>query len=158
FAALFWLATISALILLPFAEPIGEALLNPKHAAELARATELARISIGGLWVLTLYEFLLTLFRLEERARAYFTTTMLNVLATIALTVVLVVGAGEGTRGLLVGSYASGAAFVIALAVVHRRRLSLLFDRGLLRRMLRFGSPTMPAEVSLYALNFADRL
>jgi O-antigen/teichoic acid export membrane protein len=158
FAALFWLATIAALILLPFAEPIGEALLNPKHAGELARATELARISIGGLWVLTLYEFLLTLFRLEERARAYFTTTMLNVLATIALTVVLVVGANEGARGLLVGSYASGAVFVLALAVVHRRRLSLLFDRELLGRLLRFGSPTMPAEVSLYALNFADRL
>jgi O-antigen/teichoic acid export membrane protein len=28
----------------------------------------------------------------------------------------------------------------------------------LLRRLLRFGLPTMPAEVSLYALNFADRL
>ena len=33
---------------------------------------ELARISIGGLWVLTMFEFLLTLFRLEERARAFF--------------------------------------------------------------------------------------
>jgi O-antigen/teichoic acid export membrane protein len=158
FAALFWFATVASLILLPFAEPIGEALLDPKHAGELARATELARISIGGLWVLTLYEYLLTLFRLEERARAYFTTTILNVLATIGLTVILVVGAGEGARGLLIGSYASGAAFVLALALVHRRRLSLLFDRELLGRLLRFGSPTMPAEVSLYALNFADRL
>ena len=26
------------------------------------------RIAIGGLWVLTLYEYLLTLFRLDERA------------------------------------------------------------------------------------------
>src|SRR4029077_9458527 len=32
------------------------------------------------------------------------------------------------------------------------------FDRGLLRRLFRFGSPTMPAEVSLYLLNFVDRL
>ena len=37
---------------------------------------ELARISIGGLWVLTMFEFMLTLFRLEERARAFFVTTI----------------------------------------------------------------------------------
>jgi O-antigen/teichoic acid export membrane protein len=151
FAGLFWLSTIAALVALPFAEPISEALLTEP-------AADLARISIGGLWVLTMFEFLLTLFRLEERARAYFTTTILSVLATIALTVVLVVGADEGARGLLLGSYATGAVFVLGLIVLQRRRLSLLFDPALLRRLLRFGLPTMPAEVSLYALNFVDRI
>ena len=42
--------------------------------------------------------------------------------------------------------------------MLQRRRLSLLFDRELLRRLLRFGLPTMPAEVSLYLLNFVDRI
>ncbi len=158
FAGLFWFSTVGALIALPFATPIGEALLDPKTPADVELAAELARISIGGLWVLTMFEFMLTLFRLEERARAFFTTTILNVLATIGLTVVLVVGKGEGARGLLVGSYASGAAFVVGLIYVHRRRLSLLFDRDLLRRLLRFGLPTMPAELSLYLLNFVDRI
>ncbi len=151
FAALFWFATVAALIALPFAEPISEALLNRS-------APDLARISIGGLWVLTMIEYLLTLFRLEERARAFFVTTILNVVAAIGLTVILVVGADEGARGLLIGSYASGAIFVVALIFVHRRRLSLRFERPLLRRMMRFGLPTMPAELSLYGLNFVDRL
>jgi O-antigen/teichoic acid export membrane protein len=151
FAGLFWLATVGALVALPFATPISEALLNRP-------APGLARIAIGGLWVLTMFEFMLTLFRLEERARAFFVTTIVNVLVTIGLTVVLVVGAGEGARGLLVGSYASGAVFVLGLIVLQRRRLSLLFDRALLRRLLRFGLPTMPAEVSLYLLNFVDRI
>jgi O-antigen/teichoic acid export membrane protein len=154
FATLFWVSTAAALVALPFAGPISEAVLGgPGHAAP-----DLARISIGGLWVLTMFEFLLTLFRLEERARAYFVTTMLSVLAAIGLTVVLVVGKGEGARGLLLGSYASGAAFVAGLIWVHRRRLSLWFDRALLRRLLRFGLPTMPAELSLYLLNFVDRI
>jgi O-antigen/teichoic acid export membrane protein len=158
FAAVFWVSTAAALIALPFAGALAEAVLG-RHTAGLgASAAELGRITIGGLWVLTMFEYLLTIFRLEERPRAYFTTTILNVLATIGLTVVLVVGAGEGARGLLVGSYASGAVFVLALAVVHRRRLSLLFDRELLGRLLRFGSPTMPAELSLYLLNFVDRI
>jgi O-antigen/teichoic acid export membrane protein len=151
FAALFWVSTAAALIALPFAAPISEALLKES-------APDLARISIGGLWVLTLFEYLLTLFRLEERARAFFVTTILNVLATIGLTVVLVVGAEEGARGLLLGSYASGAAFVLGLIFVHRRRLSLWIDRPLLRRLMRFGLPTMPAELSLYLLNFVDRI
>ena len=123
FAALFWLSTAAALIALPFAQPIAEALLDGP-AAELSgqEAAELGRIAIGGLWVLTMMEFLLTLFRLEERARAYFVTTILNVLAAIGLTVVLVVGQGEGARGLLIGSYASGAVFVLGLAFMQRRR------------------------------------
>ncbi len=158
FAGLFWFATIGALLALPFATVIGEALLDPETAAEVGQAAELARISIGGLWVLTMFEFMLTLFRLEERARAFFVTTILNVLMTIGLTVVLVVGAGEGTRGLLIGSYASGAATVLVLVLLQWRRLSLRFDRELLRRLLRFGLPTMPAEASLYLLNFVDRL
>jgi O-antigen/teichoic acid export membrane protein len=151
FAATFWVATAAALIALPFAGQISEALLVKPHP-------DLARISIGGLWVLTMFEYLLTLFRLEERARAFFLTTIVNVLVTIGLTVVLVVGQGEGARGLLLGSYASGAAFVLGLIVVHRRRLSLWIDRELLARLMRFGLPTMPAELSLYLLNFVDRI
>jgi O-antigen/teichoic acid export membrane protein len=151
FAALFWFSTAAALVALPFAEPISEALLDEP-------AADLVRISIGGLWVLTLHEYLLTIFRLEERARAFFAVTIANVLVAIALTVALVVGAEEGARGLLLGSYASGAVFVLGLIVVHWRRLSLRVDRQLLRRMMRFGLPTMPAELSLYMLNFVDRI
>ncbi|HEY2716593.1 MAG TPA: oligosaccharide flippase family protein [Solirubrobacterales bacterium] len=151
FAGLFWLSTAAALIALPLAGPLSELLLDEP-------AAELARISIGGLWVLTMMEFLLTLFRVEERARAYFLTTLLNVLATIAVTVVLVVGAGEGARGLLLGSYGTGAVFVVGLIALQWRRLSLVPDLPLMRRLFRFGLPTMPAEVSLYALNFVDRL
>jgi O-antigen/teichoic acid export membrane protein len=151
FAGLFWLSTLGALLTLPFAGPISEALLDES-------APELVRIAIGGLWVLTMWEFMLTLFRLDERARAFFVTTILNVVAAIVLTVILVVGLDEGARGLLLGSYATGAAFVLVLIALQLRRLSLRPDPLLLRRLFRFGLPTMPAEVSLYLLNFVDRL
>ncbi|HET9197002.1 MAG TPA: oligosaccharide flippase family protein [Solirubrobacterales bacterium] len=158
FAGLFWLTTLGALVALPFAGPLSELLLDPSELPAGLSGAELVRIAIGGLWVLTMWEFMLTLFRLDERARAFFATTILNVVAAIALTVVLVVGLDEGARGLLLGSYATGAAFVLALIVLQWRRLSLWPDRALLRRLFRFGLPTMPAEVSLYALNFVDRL
>ncbi len=151
FAALFWATTAGALLALPFAGPISEALLDRPAAG-------LVRIAIGGLWVLTLLEFLLTIFRLEERARAFFATTMANVLVTIPVTVALVVGGDEGARGLLLGSYGTGALFVVGLIVLHRRRIALVWEGPLLRRLLRFGLPTMPAELSLYSLNLIDRI
>jgi O-antigen/teichoic acid export membrane protein len=149
FAAIFWASTVGALLLLPLADPIAEALKSDPG---------LVRIAIGGLWVLTLYEYLVTLFRLDERAKAYFIFSFAHVLAAIPLTLFLIAGLDEGARGLLLGSYASGVPFVIWLAAAERRRLSLVPDRELLRRMFRFGLPTMPAELSLYSLSFVDRV
>jgi O-antigen/teichoic acid export membrane protein len=151
FASLFWTTSLGVAVALPFAEPISEALLDRSDP-------ELARIAIGGLWVFTLFEYLLALFRLDERARAFFAFTVANVLVTIPVTVFLVVAEDEGARGLLLGQYATGAVFLIGLMFVHRHRLTLIPDLGLLRRMTRFGLPTMPAELSLYGLNFIDRL
>src|SRR5215203_6285668 len=62
FASLFWGATILAALALPFAAPISEALLGHEDAT-------LARLAILGLWALTMYEYALTLLRLDERDR-----------------------------------------------------------------------------------------
>lgn len=151
FAALFWVTTLVGLALLPFADAISRGLFEASEPG-------LVRIGIGGLWLLTLYEYLVTLFRLDERAKEYFLFTIANVVVAIPLTVVLVVFADEGARGILLGAYGAAVPFVLWLIVSERRRLSLLVDRGLLRRMFRFGLPTMPAELSLYSLQFIDRI
>jgi O-antigen/teichoic acid export membrane protein len=151
FASLLWTTTIGLAIAVPLAEPISRLLLDHSDAS-------LVRIAIFGLWVFTMYEFLTALFRIDERAKAYFGFTVANVLVTIPVTVWLVVGEGEGARGLLWGQYGTGAVFLAGLVIAQRHRLALLPDRALLRRMLRWGLPTMPAELSLYSLNFIDRL
>lgn len=151
FATLFWAGLISVVVLMPFAGPISELLLGEDNPT-------LARISIAGLFVLTLSEYLLTIFRLDERARAFFTVTMLSVLITIPVTVVLVVPLELGAEGLLLGSYGTGLLIVIGLIFYHRHRLALVPDRPLLGRMMNFGLPTMPAELSLYSLSFIDRI
>jgi O-antigen/teichoic acid export membrane protein len=151
FATLFWGATVAALVALPLAAPISQALLGHEDAG-------LARLAILGLWTLTLYEYALTLLRLDERARAYFGITVANVLVTIPFTVWLIVVQGERASGILLGTYGTGALFVVWMLWRDRRRLALVPDLPLLRRMYRFGLPTMPAELSLYSLNFIDRI
>ena len=143
--------TLGALLVAAFAGPISEALLD-------RRDTELMLIAAGGLWVFTLYELMMALFRLDERARAYFAASLSNVLLTIALTVWLVVAEHEGARGLLLGNFGASAVVLAGLFWVHRRRVALFPSPGVLRPMLQFGVPTMPAELSLYALNVIDRV
>ncbi|MGZ5346198.1 MAG: lipopolysaccharide biosynthesis protein [Solirubrobacterales bacterium] len=151
FASLFWSATLGLAVLMPLAEPLSQLVLDRSDAG-------LVRIAIGGLWVFTMYEFLLALFRLDERAKAFLAFTVANVLVTIPATVWLVVFEDRGAEGLLLGQYATGAVFLAGLLFTQRRRLALVPDFPLLRRMTRFGLPTMPAELSLYSLNFIDRL
>ena len=151
FASLFWTTTAGAAIALVFAEPISEALLDRPDEA-------LARAAIGGLWVLTLYEYLIALLRVDERARDYFVFTLANTLVAIAVTVWLVVVEDLGPEGLILGSFGSSLPFLAWLAIDQRRRLALIPDFPLLGRLVRFGLPTMPAELSLYSLNFIDRI
>src|SRR3954447_26672168 len=151
FASVFWVATVASVLALPFAGPLSTALLGHEDAG-------LARLAILGLWTLTMYEYALTLLRLDERARAYFGITIVNVLITIPFTVFLIVVEGERASGILLGTYATGAAVTVWMLWRERRRLALVPDRPLLRRMFRFGLPTMPAELSLYSLNFIDRI
>lgn len=151
FASLLWTATAGAAIALPFAEPISEALIGHPDA-------ELARIAIGGLWIQTLFEYLATLLRVDERAKAYFVFNMAGVVMAIPLTVWLVVIEEQGANGLLGALYIATVPMVLWLVVTQRRRLGLIPDFPLLRRMWRFGLPTMPAELSLYSLSFIDRI
>lgn len=151
FAALLWSSTAAAAVCLALAGPISELLLGTADAG-------LARLAILGLWTLTLWEYVLTLLRLDERARAYFTITVVNVLVTIPFTVWLVVVEEQGADGILLGTFGTGVIFLVWRLWLERRRLALVPDRELLRRMLRFGLPTMPAELSLYSLNFIDRI
>jgi O-antigen/teichoic acid export membrane protein len=151
FSSLLWTTTLGAAIAMPFAAPISEALLDDPDAA-------LARIAIFGLWVFTLFEYLATLLRVDERARAYFVFNMAGVVMAIPLTVWLVVFEDLGADGLLLAIYGATVPMVAWLALTQRHRLALWPDWGLLRRMVRFGLPTMPAELSLYSLNFIDRI
>lgn len=134
------------------ANPIAELLLRGAPGS-----TTLVQIAAVWLWFATFYELLLALFRVEERSLAYITATVSNVVITIPLTVWLVVVEDEGAKGLLLGNATGTAVVVVALIAIHARTVARP-GLPLLMPMLRFGLPTVPGEVSLYALNFVDRI
>jgi O-antigen/teichoic acid export membrane protein len=98
--------------------------------------------------------------RVDERARTYVFASAANVIFTVLFTVLLVVGAGQGARGLLLGNFGASTVVVLGLWWVLRDRVSLRpggASRADLGAMLRFGLPTVPADASVYALQVADR-
>ncbi len=145
--------TLGAAICLALAPQLAGLLLGGTGGDALT----LLRIAIGWLWFYTIYELLLALFRVDERAGAYAMATVGNVLVTVPLTVFLVVARDLDAQGLLLGNAIGTATVTVVLLMVHARR----FGRPglpLAAPMLRFGLPTVPGEISLYALNWVDRL
>lgn len=132
------------------AGPLSELVLGHRDATTML-------IAIGGLWVFSNIELANAQLRVDERAGAYLRASFANVGLTIGLTVYLVVAQHAGARGLLAGNFGASAIVLAGLWWTLRHRLGLRPERARLPAMLRFGVPTVPAEVSVYALNVVDR-
>jgi O-antigen/teichoic acid export membrane protein len=144
-------STIATAVLAGFASPLSRIVLG--H-----RDTKTFLVAVLGLWSFTNLELAYGLLRVDERLRTYAITSLTNVVLTIGASVVLVVGFGDGARGLLLGNY--GATTVVLLALWWTMRHRLAPRKGPAEQMavlLRFGLPTVPAEASVYALSLVDR-
>jgi O-antigen/teichoic acid export membrane protein len=149
-ATVAWTTTLAAAAAAIFAGQLSRLLLSMEDPL-------LVDCAVLGLWAFTNLEMAYAQLRVDERARAYVIASGANVTLTVALTVALVVLAGEGARGLLLGNFGASALVVLGLWWTMRRRFSLRARIADLRAMLRFGLPTVPADASVYALQVADR-
>ncbi len=142
--------TVAAVLIAVFAAPLSRLLLGSEQA-------DVVRAGALGLWAFTNLELAYALLRVEERARAFAIASLANVALTVVLTVLLVVVLDQGALGLVLGNYAASAVILLGLWWAERDALGMP-SRPQLGPMLRFGLPTVPAEVSVFALFFVDRL
>jgi len=161
-ATVAWTTTIASLIALAFSADLSKLLLGYDDP-------QLIDCAILGLWAFTNLEMVYAQLRVDERTRTYVYASGANVVMTVTFTIALVVFAGQGARGLLLGNFGASALVVLGLWFVLRRRWpkrgcasgsrfrSLRVNRTDLTAMLRFGLPTVPADASVYALQVADR-
>ncbi|HTR88579.1 MAG TPA: lipopolysaccharide biosynthesis protein [Solirubrobacteraceae bacterium] len=149
-ATVAWTTTLASLVALVFSAQLSRLLLGHADAA-------LMDCAVLGLWAFTNLEMAYAQLRVDERRRAYMYASGANVAMTVLFTIALVVFAGEGARGLLLGNFGASAIVVLGLWWALRARFSLRVRTGDLRAMLAFGLPTVPADASVYALQVADR-
>ncbi|MGH2873475.1 MAG: lipopolysaccharide biosynthesis protein [Solirubrobacteraceae bacterium] len=143
--------TIAAALAAAFAGPVSRVVLGYRDATTML-------IAVLGLWSFTNLEFAYAVLRVDERLRLYATASIANVALTIAGSLVLVVGLGDGARGLLLGNYGATTVILVVLWVALRERLAprrAAVDS--MQTLMRFGLPTVPAEASVYALSIIDR-
>lgn len=140
--------TVAALAGLAFAGPLADLLLDERDAV-------LMGFGLLGLWAFTNLEVAYALLRVEERRREYFTTSLFNVLLTVALTFVLVVVLDTGARGYVAGNYVASAIVLFSLWWRLRDRVGLQVAG--IGALLRFGLPTVPADMAVFSLNVIDR-
>ncbi|HVP01734.1 MAG TPA: lipopolysaccharide biosynthesis protein [Solirubrobacteraceae bacterium] len=133
------------------AGPLSRLILGRRDATLMA-------FGVFGIWAFTNLEVAYALLRVEERRRAYFVASSVNVLLTVALTVVLVVILGTGARGYVMGNYAASAIVLVGLWVFAvREHVGLPQARVALGPLVRFGAPTVPADAAVFLLNVVDR-
>ena len=146
--------TAAGLVAVALAGPLSRLLLGTRDAT-------LMDFGVLGLWAFTNLEIAYALLRVEERRRTYLVASVSNVLLTVALTVTLVVGFDTGARGYVLGNYAASTIVLLGLwAFALRGRVALAPRRRgarTLRPLLAFGSPTVPADAAVFALNVIDR-
>lgn len=149
-------STAAAAAITALAGPISELLLA-EHLPGPIRA------SAVGVWAFTNLEVANALLRAQEQRRIYLVASLSNVLLTVVSTVVLVVILDQGASGYLLGNYAASATVLVGVWWTQRRLL--LLDRTApmpdgpvrLRPLFRFGLPTVPPEIAVFALNLVDR-
>jgi O-antigen/teichoic acid export membrane protein len=118
----------------------------------------LVRAAFVGLWAQMNYEQLTSLFRVEERSKQFVAASIANVLITVGMTVLLVVGLDQGPTGAVVGNFVGTLCVYLVLLAYRRYQLGLQFSRDLLRQMNRFGMPLVPSALALWTINFVDRI
>ena len=144
-------STVAAAVLVLVAGPLSRLVLGYRDITTF-------RIAVLGLWTFTNLELAYGLLRVDERIRTYAVASLINVGLTVAASLVLVVGYDKGVRGLLLGNYGASTLVLFGLWWTMRGRLLRRRPGGeRLPRLLRFGLPTMPAEISVYALSIVDR-
>ena len=137
---------------------LGVALASPiSHLLKLGNDPWLVRAAAVGLWAQMNYQQLTSLFRVEERSSQFVIASVANILITVGMTVLLVVGLHKGPTGAVVGNFIGTLCVYLVLLGYRRYQLGLQFDRKLLREMNRFGLPLVPSALALWAINFIDR-
>jgi O-antigen/teichoic acid export membrane protein len=144
-------STLAAAALAVAAQPLSRVVLGHRDATTFL-------IAVLGLWSFTNLELAYGLLRVDERIRTYAIASLINVAITIVASIVLVVGFKQGARGLLLGNYGASTIVLFGLWWTMRHRLGPQRVGGEdLPLLLRFGVPTVPAEISVYALSIVDR-
>ncbi|MGC8953056.1 lipopolysaccharide biosynthesis protein [Chloroflexus sp.] len=116
--------------------------------------TLLLVLAIG--WSEAIFTVFLTLFRIREQPITFITLSI-GRMALFALFTVGLLEGGFGLTGALGARLIAAVSFITAGLIVGWRWIAWQLDRALIRRIVSYGLPLLPANLAAYLLSTADR-
>jgi O-antigen/teichoic acid export membrane protein len=98
-----------------------------------------------------------SIFRAEQRATQYAVLSLLRFFINTVLNIVAVVVLYWGVAGVIYANLLTAVLFFLICLALTMRSIRWVIDFGLLKRLLVFGLPLVPAYLAGWALTFSDR-
>jgi O-antigen/teichoic acid export membrane protein len=95
--------------------------------------------------------------RLRHRAGVFAAVKLVNILTNVSLNVYFLAFLGMGVGGVFLAGLTASAVTFLLLLIISRSALKPAFNANLLRALLKFGIPYVPAGVAGIALQVIDR-
>lgn len=151
FASLFATSTFFSIMMIVLASPLAAAINLPReydsvvyYAAGILAFDALAIIPFASL-------------RMERKAVQFASLKFLNIAVNVGMNIALLVGLHMGVEGIFIsGLTASVLTFLLLLPTIVRH-LGGRFNGALLKSLLKFGLPSIPAGLSATAVQVIDR-
>ncbi|HUN66572.1 MAG TPA: oligosaccharide flippase family protein [Bacteroidota bacterium] len=151
FLSLALTSAVLTLVVCGAKEPIGAILRIP------ADALVIVYYSAGMLAFDTLSIIPFAILRMEHRARQFAAIKIVNIVINVVMNVVLLVYFRSGITGIFLSGFTASVVTFLILAPTIVRHLELHIRSGLLRALLRFGLPSIPAGLAAMAVQVIDR-
>jgi O-antigen/teichoic acid export membrane protein len=129
-----------------------------QHVLGGSEFTDVTRIGIVAMSLTGLATMFLNQFRWELRSTTYTILTTCYAVSTIAVAALMALVLDLGVFGVLAGQAASAAVFSVVAILLARHSVRWVLSGPLLRRMLAYSWPLVPASLSVTLTLYFDRI
>ncbi len=100
----------------------------------------------------------LIILRTENKAIAYILISLLNVMLTMLFNIFFIVNAGYGVEGVFLSNIISSSLILlVSMKIIYNNMKFEQFDIHILKKVLRFGLPFLPAGIFTMIMELSDR-
>jgi O-antigen/teichoic acid export membrane protein len=139
------------LLLFLLCEPLSRLILGRPETGSLLK------MASGILFFDTLSTFPYLLLRLEEKSAKFISYRLVNVLLTLGLNIYLVAYLKKGVYGVFLSNLIASAFILAILLPSIWRRFAAAFSGFLVKELLKFGLPFIPAGLASMSMELIDR-
>lgn len=153
YLSIFMMSIFISLIFVLFSGSIAELMTyEPIESGGLLVALAAVIIMLDA-WILIPYALL----RMERRAMKFAMTKFILIIFQVGFNIIFVVFMKMNAEGVIYANLISSILGIVILMPDIWKSLELKIDKNLIKEMLRFGLPTVPASISAMILHVGDR-